>query len=128
MKGNGKRKADTKSYKKRVYMLRCHNGMFAAHPDLGKEGDSNPFRLVFRTFRLERIFLLSWYFTTDRNAAVRYRDENNAYITEANKGFTLEVVKVDCLFNVTPGTIEFDRPKPCKVVGAKGKKKGAAKK
>ena len=102
---------NTKSFSVRpMYMLRCYNGMYAAHREkMRTDVGDNVFRLEFHTLDKDSIFVHHWFLSESREQAVRYRDENNRLMSAASRGFMLEVVKVEARFSVTPGTIEFDR-------------------
>lgn len=112
------RSSMTKTLRQRVYMLRCHNGMYAyRRPHVDCHRDENPFRLNFSSaldhlgYDPDVLTVYPWFMTRDRNQAKRYRDENNALRKSGDIGYTLEIVKVEATFRVTPGVREFDRPK-----------------
>lgn len=107
--------------RQRLYILRCHNGMYACHKPYGDcHGDENPFRLEFSgaldyiARDPDALTARRWFMTTDRDQARRYRDENNALRTEDDAGYTLEIVKLEVTLLVTPGTREYDRPAKAK--------------
>lgn len=103
----------SKTVKKRFYALRCHNGLYAVYPAVGD--GRRPFRLEAHTLCEDTITRYPWFWTACREQAERYCDENNAMIDERCAGFTLEVVKIEMALKITPGEIEFNRPKTRKM-------------
>ena len=103
-----------KTMKRRFYALRCYNGMFAAYPVYFFY--KRPYKLEMHTFSEDTITKYPWFWTESLGQAERYRDENNAMINkERCAGCILEVVKIEVALKITPGEIEFNRPKTRKV-------------